>query len=90
MKKDLMTRDLERHARVENTVTGFVRANYELHENHAYATGYMESLLVQILTYHVTEANRARFLGELARNTDKARVESDRKALTHKVLTGAV
>ena len=82
MKKDLMTRDLERHARVENTVTGFVQANYQLHENHAYSTGYMESLLVQILTYHVTETNRARFLDELARNADKARVEFTHKALT--------
>ena len=82
MKKDLMTRDLERHARVENTVTGFVQAQYALHESHAYATGYMESLLVQILTYHVTETNRARFLDELARSADKARVEFTHKALT--------
>jgi hypothetical protein len=82
MKKDLMTRDLKRHALVQDTVTGFVQAQYELHDSHAYATGYMESLLVQILTYHVTEANRARFLDELARSADRARVESAYRALT--------
>jgi hypothetical protein len=80
MKKDLMTRDLERHARVQSVVAEFIRETQAQYDSYAYPVGYLESLLVQMLTYNVSERVRQQNLEQLIQAADKARAVNNDKA----------
>lgn len=65
--KRAMAEEIKRHAHVQDQVNGFVNAAYTRHGSHSYAAGYIENVLAELLTYHVSDQSREHFLGRLTR-----------------------
>jgi hypothetical protein len=65
-------RDAELRARkaIGSDVQDFVDASVERYGNYAFAAGYLNSLVVELLTRHVAPAERDRILENLRTNVD--------------------